>query len=57
LKVHNMSEGGTKQAAIAENVAISLRSEERILEEEVSPRSARPDRATRRAQSSASSAT
>lgn len=33
LKVHHMSEGGTKQAAIAEKVGISVRSVERILTE------------------------
>lgn len=37
LKVHHMSEGGTKQAAIAEKVGISLRSVERILEKEHPP--------------------
>ena len=37
LKVHHLSEGGAKQAAIAEKVGISLRSVERILNEEEPP--------------------
>jgi transposase len=37
LKVHHLSEGGVKQAAIAEKVGISLRSVERILNEEEPP--------------------
>ena len=34
LKIHHMSQGGTKQAAIAEKVGVSLRSVERILEKD-----------------------